>query len=290
MRRDWLLWLLLTALVGGGNAAWSAPDEWSKCMSAGQRALQRKDYAAADKWFSAAVQQLDTGGAESLGLMRSLSSLAYVYQRENKLVEALPLRKRALAVAEKIGGPDHPEVAEALNGLAELYQAQGNYAEAAPLYERAIAIRQTRFGPNHAAVASSLNSLAEAARAHADRASAEQYFNRALSISSKLGPVHPELARSLNGLADVYVEQGKYLDAEMLYKQVLSMETDFGKHHVEIIRARTGLSSVSAHTKPSSAGSVPDAPKAGVTQPASTLESSRHHWWSFRLPNRSRSR
>lgn len=165
----WLSWLCLTALVCGGICPADAADEWSKSMSAGHRALQRKDYIAADKWFSEAVEQSGRNNAETLGLLRSLSSLAFVYQQENKLAEAVALRKRALSVAEKISGPDHPDVAEALNGLAEVYQLQGNYAESVPLYERAIAIREAKLGTGHAAVASSLNSLAEAARAHADR-------------------------------------------------------------------------------------------------------------------------
>lgn len=278
----WLSWLYLTALVCGGICPAYAADEWSKSMSNGHRALQRKDYKAAEKWCSEAVEQSGRNNAETLGLLRSLSSLAFVYQQENKLAEAIALRKRALSVAEKISGPDHPDVAEALNGLAEVYQLQGNYAESVPLYERAIAIREAKLGTGHAAVASSLNSLAEAARAHADRASAERYFNRAQSIGSKLGPAHPELARSLNGLADVYVEQGHFSDAERLYKQVLGMANDLGKSHTEIVKARNGLATVSARTKPS----PPDSDRADQ-KAAATQSSSPRHWWQLRFGKRS---
>lgn len=39
--------------------------------------------------------------------------------------DALPLCKRALAIREKVLGPDHPDVAKQLNNLALLCQNQG---------------------------------------------------------------------------------------------------------------------------------------------------------------------
>jgi kinesin light chain len=39
--------------------------------------------------------------------------------------EALPLCQRALAIREKVLGPDHPDVAKQLNNLALLCQNQG---------------------------------------------------------------------------------------------------------------------------------------------------------------------
>ncbi len=72
-------------------------------MSAGHRALQRKDYKAADKWFSAAVEQSGRNDAETLGLLRSLSSLAFVYQQENNDL-----------------GKSHTEIVRARNGLATI--------------------------------------------------------------------------------------------------------------------------------------------------------------------------
>ncbi len=47
---------------------------------------------------------------------------------------------KALAVAEKEMGADHPDVATSLNTLAALYDTQGQYAAAEPLYKRALAI------------------------------------------------------------------------------------------------------------------------------------------------------
>jgi len=67
---------------------------------------------------------------------------------------------KALAVAEKNMGADHPSVATSLNNLAALYEKQGQYAAAEPLYKRALAIDEKALGKDHPDVASSLENLA----------------------------------------------------------------------------------------------------------------------------------
>jgi tetratricopeptide (TPR) repeat protein len=57
--------------------------------------------------------------------------------------------RRALAIAEKALGPDHPDVGNHLNNLAGLLQAKGDYAAAEPLFRRALAIDEKALGPNH---------------------------------------------------------------------------------------------------------------------------------------------
>lgn len=82
-----------------------------------------------------------------------------------KFDRALVIAGKALEVAEKNGGPDHPNVALSLNALALPYSAQGDYARAEPLLERALAIREKALGPDHPDVASCLNNLAKLYRA-----------------------------------------------------------------------------------------------------------------------------
>ncbi len=67
---------------------------------------------------------------------------------------------KALAVAEKEMGADHPDVATSLNNLAELYRRQGQYAAAEPLYTRSLAIREKALGKDHPDVAQSLENMA----------------------------------------------------------------------------------------------------------------------------------
>src|SRR5262245_66595533 len=71
-----------------------------------------------------------------------------------------PLYKRALAIGEKVLGPNHPNVAGALSNLAALYVDQRRHADAEPLHKRALAIGEKVLGPNHPNVANDLNNLA----------------------------------------------------------------------------------------------------------------------------------
>jgi hypothetical protein len=53
-----------------------------------------------------------------------------LYQAQGRYTEAEPRYQRALAIYEKVLGPEHPEVARSLNNLALLSYTQGQYAEA----------------------------------------------------------------------------------------------------------------------------------------------------------------
>jgi len=58
----------------------------------------------------------------------------------NRLGEAEPLLRRALAINEASLGKDHSAVAAALNNLAQLLQATNRLGEAEPLLRRALTI------------------------------------------------------------------------------------------------------------------------------------------------------
>ena len=113
-------------------------------------------------------------------LNREVASLYQQGQYDSAVVVA----KKALELAEKNVGPDHPDVAMSLNNLAELYRTQGQYVQAEPLYKRALAIYEKAFGPDHPNVATSLNNLAELYRATNRVKEAEELELRAAKIRS----------------------------------------------------------------------------------------------------------
>ena len=65
-----------------------------------------------------------------------LNNLASLYCRERRYEEAEPAVRRALAILEKAGGPDYPDVAASLRILAQVRSAQGRREEAEPLLKR----------------------------------------------------------------------------------------------------------------------------------------------------------
>ena len=95
---------------------------------------------------------------------------------------AVVVAKKALDVAEKAVGPDHPSVAMSLNNLALLYDTQGQYAQAEPLYKRSLAIYEKALGPDHPDVATSLENLAELYRKTGRAKEAEWLDARAARI------------------------------------------------------------------------------------------------------------
>jgi tetratricopeptide (TPR) repeat protein len=80
---------------------------------------------------------------------------ATLLQEQGDLASARTLYERALAIREKVLGPQHPATATSLNNLALLLQEQGDLAGARELYERALSIyenalgRDNEFGPEH---------------------------------------------------------------------------------------------------------------------------------------------
>jgi len=205
-----------------------------------------------------------------------------------KYVEALPLAQRALAIAEKALGLDHPAVAvelnllamlyvqlgryadaeplykralaipgdldvvaESLNRLAMLYVPLGHYADAEPLLKRSLAIREKALGPDHPDVATALNNLAELYRNQRRYADAEPPYRRALAIFERArGPDHPDVATVLNNLALLYDNQGRYADAEPLYKRSLAIrEKKLGPDHPDVALSLNNLAELYKHQR-----------------------------------------
>src|SRR5262249_60403379 len=68
------------------------------------------------------------------------NNLAHLLEGTNRLAEAEPLHRRALAINEKSLGPEHPDVATDLNYLAMLLAERGDWAGAVALGRRAKSI------------------------------------------------------------------------------------------------------------------------------------------------------
>jgi tetratricopeptide (TPR) repeat protein len=147
-----------------------------------------------------------------------------------------PLMRRALAIDERIFGPDHHDVAIGLNNLANLLQATNRLAEAEPLYRRALAIDERNFGPNHPDVAIRLNNLATLLYATNRLAEAEPLYRRALAIHEQsFGLDHPYVARDLNNLAQLLQATNRLADAEPLMRRALVIdERSYGSDHPHV--------------------------------------------------------
>lgn len=105
-------------------------------------------------------------GSDGPEVAKDLNDRALTLRHANRLADAEPLLRQALAINEKSWGPDHPYVAINLGNLASLLRATNRPAEAEPLFRRALAIREKSLGPDDPRVAASLDNLASFAAGH----------------------------------------------------------------------------------------------------------------------------
>ena len=125
----------------------------------------------------------------------ALNNLAQLLQATNRLGDAEPLMRRALAIDEHSYGTDHPNVARDLNNLAQLLHATNRLGDAEPLMRLALAIDEHSYGADHPDVAIDLNNLAQLLQATNRLSEAEPLYQRCVQIFHRLcqqiGRTHP---------------------------------------------------------------------------------------------------
>ena len=120
----------------------STDADWQTRMRAAKIAQQQGKYTDAEAQLLAALKIAEGFGEKDTRLGESLNRLAHLYYLQGKYTRAEPLYRRALTLAEKTLGVDHPELASSLTNLAAVYDALGRYADAAPFHKRALALRE----------------------------------------------------------------------------------------------------------------------------------------------------
>lgn len=207
--------------------------EYTKAIEAGRAAvsLAEKAFGADDPRTGTAKQALAAAYLEiddkraAVSLVREaiaiferadppdLIALSYAVgdlaQAVGSTKEAEPLYRKALALAEKVSGPEHPAKAHALNNLGMFLFAEGQIREAEPLMRSALRIRERAKGMADPLTAQSLCSLGDMAAAQGDISIAESLVRRSLDLRRLALPKgHPDIAESCSGLAEILLGQG----------------------------------------------------------------------------------
>jgi tetratricopeptide (TPR) repeat protein len=130
------------------------------------------------------------GHAESL--FAFLVPLAGFYRQEGRVSQLEPIFQQALALQERILGPDRIEIADTLLELARVYQEEGKYPDAAPLYRRALEIQEKSIGPDNPRLLGTLGGYAAVLRQLGDADEASAVTARASALSQKLAQHTPK--------------------------------------------------------------------------------------------------
>jgi len=201
-------------------------------------------FAEALRWYEQGLTECEQRlGPEHPGTAPAINNLAALLQTTNRLAEAEPLMRRALAIDEASYGNDHPNVAVDLNNLAQLLQDTNRLSEAEPLMRRALAIDEASYGNDHPNVAIRLNNLGQLLHATNRLAEAEPLMRRALAIDeASYGNDHPNVAIDLNNLAALLQATNRLAEAEPLIARVVEIfEISYGKDHPNVATALNNL-------------------------------------------------
>ena len=174
------------------------------------------------------------------------NNLGLLLKDTNRIAEAEPLFRQALAVDESTFGSQHPKVATDLNNLALLLQDTNRLVEAETLMRRAIAIDDAAYGRLHPQLATGLNNLACLLHDTNRIGEAEPLLEEALTIDETVfGHEHPSVANRLNNLARLYHETGRTEEAEPLLRRALAIdEAVFGHEHPTVANRLNNLALV----------------------------------------------
>jgi tetratricopeptide (TPR) repeat protein len=187
--------------------------------------------------------------AEGAGLERAgalWNSLGRVLRDLGDPVGVRAALEQALAIGERVYGPEHPTVAVRLNNLGLVLQDLGDLAGARAAYERALAIDERAHGPDHPEVAADINNLGGVLQELGDLAGARAALERALAIGERVyGPDHPTVAIRVNNLGSVLQDLGDLAGARAAFERALAIdEWVYGPDHPQVAIRVNNLGSV----------------------------------------------
>jgi tetratricopeptide (TPR) repeat protein len=123
-----------------------------------------------------------TGTKDSLTLALCLDHLAMVRLLQGNVRDAEGLERRALAMLEKIAGPNTPALSPGMALLGGILKVQGKWHEAEESYREALLLREEYCAPEHPALAEVLEEYAELLEVMGRGEEAQMHHHRAHQI------------------------------------------------------------------------------------------------------------
>jgi len=218
-------------------------------LAEAQQAYTAREWAEAARGARAVLTAEEAAGRpESARALRALDLLLGTLWRWRNVdaVETPALAERAVALRERLAGPDDPALALSLTNLGMVLEVIAEYDRALPPLERALAIRERALGPEHINVARSYQNLGRVYYGMGDYPAARSCHERALGIRERLlGAEDPELSVSLVDLAVVLRVQGDYITARPYFERALTIvEKAFGPEDANVGSAALDLGEV----------------------------------------------
>ncbi len=245
--------LALVAMIAGISIAWGSDAPPVAPAAAGLEELRAKvkegEYEEAAAGARARLAALDREGpADSLDAAETIDVIVESLWRNGDAAEsdARALGARALAIKERVLGPDTAGVATTLHHLGVVDFFKGDYKNAQAEWERAQKIRDRVLGPDHLDVAETANALANLYQTTGQFELARPLYERAVAIREHaLGPDNPKVGDSLNNLASLLTVLGDYAAAlPIAERSVQVKEKALGPDHPKVATSLTNLADI----------------------------------------------
>ncbi len=173
-----------------------------------------------------------------------LGVLGKIHWELGLYAQADTLFSRAVLVARRAYGPDHPEVAARLTDRGTALTQLGELAPAESVLQRALDIRRRTQGPNHADFAVTMGELAVTLSEAGKYARAESLYRVVLAIDTRnRGPEAPEVATDLENLGVLLADQGDQLEeADSVYRVALKIrQQHFDAGHPQVLNVEGNI-------------------------------------------------
>jgi serine/threonine-protein kinase len=172
------------------------------------------------------VYRVDSAlGTQPVVQQELLGVLGTIHRQLGLYAEADTLFARAVAIARRAFGSNHPEVAARLTDRGTSLKELGELARAEAVLQEALVIRTRARGSDPTAVATTMGELANTLSAAGKAERAESLYRAVLAIDeSRLGPTHLEVATDLENLGAHLGEfAGKHQEADSVYRAALAI-------------------------------------------------------------------
>ena len=187
-------------------------------LALGNAYLGLPDLAEAEKIYTDGLRQ-SIASKEEKNEATFSNQLGRVLKGKGDLDGALRYSQRALAIGEKVYGPDHPTVARDENNIGLILKDKGDLDGALRCSQRALAIDEKVYGPDHPQVAINANNIGQILQDKGDLDGALRYTQRALNIDEKVyGPDHPQVAIDASNIGQILQDKGD-LDGALRYTE-----------------------------------------------------------------------
>lgn len=203
-------------------------------------------YDEALEVLRSALSMLETLPTQhSLVRLSTLNIIGSVYDLRGEPKAALAHYHRALAIAERKLGVNHPESAMILNNIAIVEKSQGDFKAALVDYHRVLSIRRGAYEPDHPDISAALSNLGNVYLAMGRYADAISHYREALDILKRcVTPSSEHIGRLHYNIGVSHHLEGRYVEAIENYHQALGVsEVIFPADHPELAYPLAGLGS-----------------------------------------------